>query len=64
MINSFRFNVDINHTSYLNDEGIEIDIGQGEIKYFLQNVRSTTKILEEEQKKLTDLETYLDYKDH
>ena len=67
MINSFRFNVDtndINHTSYLNEEGIEIDIGQGEIKYFLQNVRSTTKILEEEQKKLTDLETYLDYKDH
>ena len=54
MINSFRFNVDtndINHTSYLNEEGIEIDIGQGEIKYFLQNVRSTTKILEEEQKK-------------
>ena len=67
MINSFRVNVDtndINHTSYLNEGGIEIDVGQGEIKYVLQNVRSTKKILDEEQKKLTDLETYLDSKDH
>ena len=55
MINSFSVNVDtndINHTSYLNEAGIEIDVGQGEIK------------LDEEQKKLTDLETYLDSKDH
>ena len=67
MINSFKVNVDtndINHTSYLNEGGIEIDVGQGEIKYVLQNVRSTKKILDEEQKKLTDLETYLDSKDH
>ena len=38
MINSFRVNVytnDINHTSYLNERGIEIDVGQGEIKYLL-----------------------------
>ena len=35
MINSFRVNVDtndINYTSYLNEGGIEIDVGQGEIK--------------------------------
>ena len=46
MINSFKVNVDtndINHTSYLNEGGIEIDVGQGEIKYVLQNVRSTKK---------------------
>ena len=63
MINSFSVNVDtndINHTSYLNEGGIEIDVGQGEIKYVLH----TQKILDEEQKKLTDLETYLDSKDH
>ena len=33
MINSFRVNVDANdvdHTSYLNEGGIEIDTGQGE----------------------------------
>ena len=33
MINSFRVNVDTNdvdHTSYLNEGGIEIDTGQGE----------------------------------
>ena len=38
MINSFRVNVYtnyINHTSYLNERGIEIDVGQGEIKYVL-----------------------------
>ena len=43
MINSFRVNVDtnnINHTSHLNEGGIEIDVGQGEIKYILQNVRN------------------------
>ena len=58
MINSFSVNVDtndINHTSYLNEAGIEIDVGQGEIKYVLQK----QKILDEEQKKLTDLEIYL-----
>ena len=49
MINSFSVNVDtndINHTSYLNEAGIEIDVGQGEIKYVLH----TQKILDEEQK--------------
>ena len=53
MINSFRVNVDtnnINHTSHLNEGGIEIDVGQGEIKYILQNVRNIKKI-DEEQKK-------------
>ena len=38
MTNSFRVNVytnDINHTSHLNERGIEIDVGQGEIKYLL-----------------------------
>ena len=58
MIHSFSVNVDtndINHTSYLNEAGIETDVGQGEIKYVLR----TQKILDEEQKKLTDLETYL-----
>ena len=66
MINSFRVNVDtnnINHTSHLNEGGIEIDVGQGEIKYILQNVRNIKKI-DEEQKKLTDLQTYLDSKNH
>ena len=46
MINSFRVNVDtnnINHTSHLNEGGIEIDVGQGEIKYILQNVRNIKK---------------------
>ena len=46
MINSFRVNVDTNdtnHTSYLNEGGIEMDVVQGEIKYVLQNFRSTKK---------------------
>ena len=67
MINLFRVDIDtndINHTSYLNERSIETDVGQGEIKYVLQNVISTEKILDEEEKKLTDLETYFDFKDH
>ena len=78
MINSFRVNVDTNdtnHTSYLNEGGIEMDVVQGEIKYVLQNFRSTKKKkkiirgkkkrkLYEEQKKLTDLETYFNSKNH
>ena len=67
MINSFSVNVstnNINHTSYLNEGGIEIDLGQGEVKSVLQNFRNTKKILVEEQKILTDLETYLDFKDN
>ena len=46
MINSFRVNVDTNdtnHTSHLNEGGIEMDVVQGEIKYVLQNFRSTKK---------------------
>ena len=48
MINSFSVNVDtndINHTSYLNEAGIEIDVGQGEIKYVLhtKDIRRRTK---------------------
>ena len=40
MTNSFRVNEDkndINHTWYLNEVEIGIDVGQGEIKYVLQN---------------------------
>ena len=36
MVNSFRVNVDtndINHILYLNEGGIEIDVGLGEIEY-------------------------------
>ena len=46
MIYSFRVNVDtndINHTLQLNERGIEVDVGEGEMKYVLQNVRSTKK---------------------
>ena len=67
MINSFRAHADtsnINHTLYLNEGGVEIDVGKGKIKYVLQNVRGTKKILDKEQRKLTELETYLDFKDH
>ena len=67
MINSFRINVDTkdtNHISCFNEGGIEIDVSQSEIKYVLQNVRSIKKMLDEEQKNLKDLETYLDSKDH
>ena len=34
---------DINHTLQLNERGIEVDVGEGEMKYVLQNVRSTKK---------------------
>ena len=46
MINLFRVNVDtkdINHTLCFNEGGIEIDVSQSEVKYVLQNVRSTKK---------------------
>ena len=46
MIYSFRINVDtndINHTLQLNERGIEVDVGEGEMKYVLRNVRSTKK---------------------
>ena len=63
MINLFRVNVDtkdINHTLCFNEGGIEIDVSQSEVKYVLQNVRSTKKkILGEEQKKLMALKLTL-----
>ena len=64
MINLFRVNVDttdINHTLCFNEGGIEIHVSQSEVKYVLQNVRSTKKkkMLGEEQKKLMALKLTL-----
>ena len=68
MINLFRVNVDtkdINHTLCFNEGGIEIDVSQSEVKYVLQNVRSTKKKNVRGRTKKTDgLETYLDSKDY
>ena len=47
MVNSFRINVDtndINHILYLNEGGIEIDVGLGETEY-----QKHKKKLDEEQ---------------
>ena len=53
MINSFRVNVDTNdvdHTSYLNEGGIEIDTGQVE-KNTLYNMVEEQKNIRQEAKK-------------
>ena len=58
MINSFRVNgntKDINHILCFNKGGIEINVSQSEVKYVLQNVRSTKKMLGDEQKNWSTL---------
>ena len=55
MINSFRVNTDtddINHTTYNNADGLQVDLGEGEIKYVLQNVENSRPRLKNEEKKL------------
>ena len=53
MINSFRVNIDtddINHTTYNNPDGLQVDLGEGEIKYVLQNMENSRARLENEEK--------------
>ena len=63
MINSFRVNVDtddINHTTYNNADGLQVDLGKGEIKYVLQYVENSRARLENEERKLKEKEDFLD----
>ena len=65
MINSFRVNIDtddINHTTYNNGDGLQVDLGEGEIKYVLQNVENSRARLENEGKKLKEIKDFLDSK--
>ena len=58
MINSFRVNIntdDINHTTYNNADGLQVDLGEGEI---------SRARLENEEKKLKEIEDFLDSKNH
>ena len=67
MINSFRVNIntdDINHKTYNNADGLQVDLGDGEIKYVLQNVENSRTRLENEEKKLKEIEDFLDSKNH
>ena len=67
MINSFRVNIDtddINHTTYNSADGLQVDLGEGEIKYVLQNVENSRARLENEEKKLKEIEDFLDSKNH
>ena len=67
MINSFRVNIntdEINHTTYNNADGLQVDLGEGEIKYVLQNVENSRARLENEEKKLREIEDFLDSKNH
>ena len=61
-MSSFRVNVDtddINHTTYNNADGLQVDLGEGEIKYILQNVKNSRARLENEEKKLKEIEDFL-----
>ena len=54
MINSFRVNMytdNINHTTYNNADGLQVALGEGEIKYILQNVENSRVRLEDQEKK-------------
>ena len=54
MINSFRVNMytdNINHTTYNNADGLQVALGEGEIKYILQNVENSKVRLEDQEKK-------------
>ena len=65
MINSFRVYIDsddINHTTYNNADGLQVDSGEGEIKYVLQNVENSRARLENEGKKLKEIKDFLDSK--
>ena len=67
MINSFRINTDnddINHTTYNDADGLQVDLGEGQIKYVLQNVEHSTVRLENEEKKLKKTEDFLESKNH
>ena len=67
MINSFRVNIDsddINHTTYNNADGLQVDSGEGEIKYVLQNVENSRARLENEEKMLNKIEDFLDSKNY
>ena len=67
IINSFRVNIDtddINHTTYNNADGLQVDLGEGEIKYVLQNVENSRPRLKNEEKKLKKIEDFLDSKNH
>ena len=52
MINSFGVNIDTddNHATYKNADGLQVDLGEGEIKYVLQNVKNSRAKLENEKK--------------
>ena len=67
MINCFRVNIDaddINHTTYNNEDGLQVDLGEGEVKYVLQNVENSRARLQNEEKKLKEIEDFLDSKNH
>ena len=67
IINSFTVNIDtddIIHTTYNNADGFQVDLGEGEIKYVLQNVENSKVRLENEEKKLKEIEDFLDSKNH
>ena len=67
MINSFRVNIDtddINHTTCNNGDGLQVDLGEGEIKYVLQNVENSRARLENEEKMLNKIEDFLDSKNY
>ena len=52
MINSFGVNIDTddNHATYNNTDGFQVDLGEGEIKYVLENVKNSKGKLENEKK--------------
>ena len=55
----FRVNIDpddINYTNYNNADDLQVDLGEGEIKYVLQIVENSRAKLENEEKKLKEIE--------
>ena len=55
---------DINHSTYNNADDLHVDLGEGEIKYVLQNVENSRAGLTNEEKKLKEIEDFLDSKNH
>ena len=68
LINSFKVNIDtndINHTFYDKaNDSLELDVGQGEIKYISENLNSSESALRNEEIKLKEIYNYLDSKNH
>ena len=49
---------------YNNADGLQVDLGEGKIKYVLQNVENSSARLESEEKKLKEIKGVLDLKNH